>query len=260
MPRLFFFGTKCAVRVHVRQIQIGTSGWHYKHWLGNFYPAEMKAPEMLRHYLKFFDTVELNNTFYHLPAEASFEGWRRGTPADFRFAVKGSRFITHMKKLNDVEEATWRFLGRAEILGRKLGPILFQLPPNLKINLERLETFLRLLPKTHRYTFEFREKTWMHEETYDLLRSFNAAYCIYEIEYYQSPIIVTADWTYVRLHGPGSKYQGLYGKKGLQPWKQRIEQWRTELKGIYFYFDNDQAGYAAADAQMLNRMIAPAAS
>jgi uncharacterized protein YecE (DUF72 family) len=239
-----------------RQIHIGTSGWHYKHWLGKFYPADLKPADMLAHYVRQFDTVELNNSFYHLPAETTFEAWRKNTPAGFRFAVKGSRFITHMKKLGNVEEGTSRFIERVEILGRKLGPVLFQLPPKWKRNPERLRTFLQSLPRSHRYTFEFREPSWLDEEIYAILREFKAAFCIYELEFFQSPVVITADWTYVRLHGPGLKYQGRYGREGLKPWAELIEEWRRSLRQIYVYFDNDQSGYAARDALELKELVA----
>ena len=237
------------------RIFIGTSGWHYRHWLGNFYPAELPPSRMLEVYLQRFETVELNNSFYRLPTEDAFEKWRRSTPADFRFAVKGSRYITHMKKLGDPAENVELFLGRAEKLGRKLGPILFQFPPRWRSNPERLQSFVDVLPKKHRYTFELRETSWMNGEVYGILRSRNLAFCIYEIEYYQSPLEITADWTYIRLHGPGAKYQGLYGTKGLRPWARRIETWAKSLKEIYVYFDNDQAGYAPRDALTLKKML-----
>jgi uncharacterized protein YecE (DUF72 family) len=238
-----------------RQLFIGTSGWHYKHWLGNFYPEGTKAPEMLCHYLKSFDTVELNNSFYHLPSEAAFKAWRAATPARFLFAVKASRFITHMKKLGNVEEGVERFLTHATNLGPKLGPILFQLPPRWKKNAERLREFLSKLPANHRYVFEFREPSWLDAEIYDILMEFNVAHCIYELEYFQSPLEITADFTYVRLHGPGLKYQGRYGDEGLQPWVERISLWKESLRQIFVYFDNDQEGYAAADALRLKELL-----
>ena len=210
---------------------------------------------MLAYYVERFDTVELNNSFYHLPSEAAFEGWRRSTPPGFTFAVKGSRFITHMKKLKDGEQSLPNFIPRAELLAEKIGPILFQLPPHWKLNLERLEEFLSLLPPAHRYTFEFREHSWLTDETYSSLRNHNAAFCIYELDRFLSPLIISADWSYVRLHGPGAKYQGKYGRKGLQPWADWIREQRESLKAIYVYFDNDQAGYAVEDALMLKEMV-----
>src|SRR5688500_17854487 len=161
------------------QIHVGTSGYSYKHWIGRYYPADLKPSEWLRFYLKDFDTVELNNTFYQLPSEETFDNWRRSTPRDFLFAVKGSRFLTHMIKLKDAGRGLTNFMPRAERLRGKLGPVLWQLPPGWKVNVERLEEFLALLPREHRYTFELRNHTWMTEEVYAVLRKYNAAFCIY---------------------------------------------------------------------------------
>ncbi|MBV9436674.1 MAG: DUF72 domain-containing protein [Acidobacteria bacterium] len=236
-------------------IRIGTSGWHYKHWLGNFYPAKCPASKMLAHYYEQFDTVELNNSFYMLPKIESLECWREATPKNFEFAIKASRFLTHNKKLKEPENALNNFLPRAEALGKKLGPILFQLPPKWRINLERLEEFLTALPTYHRYTFEFREPSWLVDEVYELLRRHNAAFCVYELAGFHSPIEVTADWTYIRLHGPGGKYQGSYSDRVLRAWAERIANWNGKLKGCYIYFDNDQAGYAAANALRLKQLV-----
>ncbi len=237
-------------------IRIGCSGWHYRHWIGRFYPEKTPASKMLDLYIRSFDTVELNNSFYKLPKVETFECWKRATPKDFLFAVKASRFITHNKKLKDPQNALDNFLPRAEVLGRKLGPILFQLPPRWRINLERLEEFLAMLPRYHRYTFEFREPSWETEETYALLRRYNAAYCIYQLAGYHTPVHLTADWTYIRLHGPtGRKYQGSYERKTLREWARRIVDWSHELKAIFVYFDNDDSGYAAHNALELKQLV-----
>jgi uncharacterized protein YecE (DUF72 family) len=237
------------------EIRIGTSGYHYKHWVGRYYPAGIRAAEMLSYYLRDFDTVELNNTFYQLPNETTFEAWRKGTPHHFLFAVKGSRFISHMIKLKDPERGLVNFLPRAERLRWKLGPILWQLPPRWNLNVERLETFLSLLPRKHRYTFELRNQTWMTDEVYALLRRYNASFC-YELAGYQSPIEITADWTYIRLHGPTElKYQGSYSDEQLATWARRIRKWARSMKAIYVYFDNDDSAYAVQNALTLKRML-----
>lgn len=237
-------------------LRIGTSGYHYKHWVGRYYPAGIKSGDMLAHYLRDFDTVELNNTFYQLPNETTFEAWRKNTPHDFLFAVKGSRFITHMIKLKDPQRGLTNFLPRAERLRWKLGPILWQLPPGWKVNLERLETFLQELPRTHRYAFELRNETWMTDDVLALLKKYNAAFCIYELAGYQSPIEVTADWTYIRLHGPTKfKYQGSYSDRQLEQWAERIRTWSKKMKAIYVYFDNDDSAYAVDNALTLKRML-----
>ncbi|HEX8170538.1 MAG TPA: DUF72 domain-containing protein [Thermoanaerobaculia bacterium] len=239
------------------EIRIGTSGYHYKHWLGRYYPAGTKSSDMLAHYLRDFDTVELNNTFYQLPNESTFDAWRKNTPHDFLYAVKGSRFLTHMIKLKDPERGLVNFMPRAERLRWKLGPILWQLPPGWKVNVERLEEFLRLLPREHRYTFELRNETWMTQQVYDVLRKYNAAFCIYELAGYHSPIELTADWTYIRLHGPTAfKYQGSYSDEQLAEWAARIKSWSRTLQAIYVYFDNDDSAYAVDNALTLKRMVA----
>jgi uncharacterized protein YecE (DUF72 family) len=237
-------------------IRIGTSGWHYKHWVGAFYPPRTPGSKMLAYYCGSFDTVELNNSFYHLPKKSSLESWRDSTPAGFCFAAKGSRFLTHMKKLKDPEQGLGRFLDAIEVLEHKLGPILFQLPPNWDLDLERLAKFFSFLPRHHRYAFEFRNASWSVPETYDLLARHNIAYCVFHLAGVHSPIEITADFAYVRLHGPGGKYQGSYSDTALGEWAERIRKWRRELKTIYVYFDNDDSGYAAQNALRLKELIA----
>lgn len=237
------------------EIRIGTSGWHYKHWRGAFYPADVSAMRMFAYYQRHFDTVELNNSFYRLPTEAAFDAWREATPKNFVFAVKASRFLTHRIKLKDPERALDNFLPRAERLGRKLGPILFQLPPKWNVNLERLEGLLELLPKKNRYAFEFRNPTWHTQAVHSTLQKHNAAFCIYELAGFSSAINVTADFAYVRLHGPGGKYQGSYSDDQLAAWAERVAKWSHKLKAIYIYFDNDQAGYAAQNAMRLKELV-----
>jgi len=238
-------------------VHIGTSGWHYKHWKGPFYPADLPSTKWLLYYVDRFDTVEINNSFYRLPAVTALELWCRQTPANFCFAVKASRYITHNRKLNDPQNAVDKFLTVIEKLERRLGSILFQLPPSWKVNVERLDEFLSGLPRGHRYVFEFRNETWNVPQVYQVLRRHNAAYCIYELAGFLSPIEVTADFTYVRLHGPGNKYQGDYSKKTLHTWANRISAWRNELKHIFVYFDNDESGFAAKNALELKQMVLP---
>ena len=241
-------------------VRIGTSGWHYKHWVGTYYPEACKPAQMLAHYLRDFDTVELNNSFYRLPTEQAFDCWRDATPANFRFAVKGSRFITHNKKLKDPENALENLLPRAEHLGEKLGVILWQLPPKWKKNVERLEEFLAALPRRHRYTFEFREPSWHADDVCAVLRRYNAAFCIYELAGFQTDFEITADFAYVRLHGPAAgKYQGSYTDAQLERWAERVAEWSRSLRAVYLYFDNDQHGYAAQNARTLKRMVLAAA-
>ena len=237
------------------KIFIGTSGWHYKHWKGTFYPANTSDAEQFDHYIQHFNTVEINNSFYKLPTPKTFTGWKQAAPARFIFSVKASRFITHMKKLKADRASIRKFFSSAGKLEEKLGPILFQLPPGWKINADRLDEFLRRLPAGHRYTFEFRNHTWYQEAVYTLLRQNNCAFCIYHLERHLSPLEVTADFVYVRLHGPGNKYQGSYTKRTLKKWADHCLEWQQEKKDVYVYFDNDQAGYAAFNALQLLQMI-----
>ena len=236
-------------------VRIGTSGWHYPHWRGPFYPPKFPAAKMLEFYARHFDTVELNNTFYRLPPESAAAEWRRGTPAGFVFAAKGSRFLTHMRKLKDAGPGIEHFFERIQPLGRKLGPIVFQLPPRWHVNAERLDAFLEALPRRRRYAFEFRDPTWHTPEIYGILRRHRAAFCIFEIGGFRSPVEITANFGYVRLHGPGGPYQGSYSRTELRNWTSRLREWECNLKSSYIYFDNDQAGFAANDALTLKQML-----
>jgi len=231
---------------------IGTSGWHYKHWRSAFYPEKLPVKEWLAFYSQHMDTVELNTTFYRLPPPGAAKQWRSTVPPAFCFAAKGSRFLTHMKKLRDPEVGVARFFERIEGLGSQLGPIVFQLPPQWPIDEARLSDFLDILPR-RRYAFEFRNATWETKAIYRLLARHNAAVCIFELDHYQSPLEITADFTYIRLHGPGGKYQGSYDDKTLHCWAKRIENWG--LTASYIYFDNDQAGYAVKNALRLREIL-----
>ena len=162
------------------EVRIGTSGWHYKHWIGTFYPPKTPASKMLSYYCQHFDTVELNNTFYRLPVRTGLENWRASTPKNFIFAAKGSRFLTHMKKLKDPEPGLAKYFERVEVLEDKLGPILFQLPPGWQADAERFENFIDALPAGHRYAFEFRNPTWDTQEIYSILRRKDIGYCIFQ--------------------------------------------------------------------------------
>jgi uncharacterized protein YecE (DUF72 family) len=236
-------------------IHIGTSGWHYKHWKGIFYPPGIKEAEQFKYYSGHFSTVEINNSFYKLPAPETFVEWKKAAPAGFVFAVKASRFITHMKKLNLDATGVHKFFSHAENLRKKLGPILFQLPPRWNLNAERLNTFISILPRGHRYAFEFRNQSWYCGEVYAILEKYNCAFCIYQLEHHLSPLQVTADFVYIRLHGPGNKYQGSYSASMLKKWADRFNRWRDEKKEVFVYFDNDQAAYAAKNAATLIKLV-----
>jgi len=237
-------------------IYIGTSGFHYAHWRGPFYPEKFPAARMLEFYAQHFDTVELNNTFYRLPVESGLEQWRASTPAGFRFAAKGSRYLTHMKKLTDTGPGIEKFFDRVDRLGKKLGPVVWQLPPWWEANAARLDAFLGALPPRHRYAFELRNPTWHNAEIYRILRRHNTAFCIFEIAGMFSGLELTANFTYVRLHGPEGAYQGKYSGRALREWAERALAWDRDLRAVYIYFDNDQAGYAAENALELKRLVA----
>jgi uncharacterized protein YecE (DUF72 family) len=240
----------------VARVHIGTSGWHYKHWLGVFYPEGTRASEMFQFYARSFDTVEVNNSFYRLPTATTFDNWREASPQNFCFAVKGSRFITHMKKLKDPKTSSEKFFHVADRLGEKLGPILFQLPPRWKLNVERFDEFLRALPGGHQYVFEFRDETWLVPEIYRLLRQHKAAFCIHDFADMKVPQEITAKFTYIRFHGPTSaKYFGSYSNRELSTWAERIKKWRRDLSSIYVYFNNDPEGAAVKNALTLKKLV-----
>lgn len=236
-------------------IRIGTSGWHYEHWQGVFYPDDLPPSGWLAWYARHFDTVEINRSFYRLPTLKAVQAWHDATPENFLFAVKGSRFITHMKKLKDPEAGIASFLPVLEPLAAKRGPVLFQLPPHWKCNPGRLAGFLEAWPAGIPCAFEFRDPSWHCPEIYSLLESYNSAFCIFDIGGFCSPPQITADFAYIRLHGPDGPYAGCYGRRELEQWAERIRSWR-ELRAVYVYFDNDQAGYAVRNALELKALLA----
>lgn len=238
-----------------QRIHIGTSGWSYDHWQELFYPPGLAANQRLGYYRQYFRTVEINSSFYSLPSPASLRNWYENVPDDFIFAVKASRYITHMKKLRDPQRAIKEFMSRVEVLRDKLGPILFQLPPRWHINVERLAAFLKVLPRDHRYAVEFRDPTWFSPQIYELLAKHSAAFCIFDLDRKLSPIEVTADFTYLRLHGPKGPYQGQYDDRTLHDWAESLDRWRREGRDVYCYFDNDEAAYAVQDATRLQDML-----
>ncbi|MBN2397463.1 MAG: DUF72 domain-containing protein [Deltaproteobacteria bacterium] len=237
------------------KIHIGTSGWHYNHWRGPFYPDAIASGDMLPYYAGKFHTVEINSSFYRLPKKSTLEMWKQAVPPDFVFAVKGSRYITHMKKLKDPSTGVPPLLDAVSVLGKQAGPLLFQLPPHWHSNPERLDTFLQFLPGDLRYAFEFRDPSWFSDEIYQILANRGAAFCIYHLAGYLSPKEVTADFVYVRLHGPGGAYQGRYDEAALSGWVGTFSTWQDQGKEIFCYCDNDEAGHAARDALRLKEKL-----
>jgi uncharacterized protein YecE (DUF72 family) len=237
------------------RIWIGTSGWHYKHWIGDFYPARFPPTKMLARYVKEFSTVEINNSFYRLPNEKTFRAWGQQVPSGFLFAVKASRFISHIKKLKDAADAVNLLLERSAALRNALGPILFQLPPQWKLNIERLGEFLSVLPDGHQFAMEFREPSWCTDSVYELLRGRNVALCLHDWMGMPWPEEITADFTYIRFHGSGQRYGGRYPDQALRIWADRIRDWKDRLSQVFVYFNNDTGGHAIRDARRLREML-----
>ena len=236
-------------------IYIGTSGWHYDHWRGVFYPSDLPPRRFLGFYGQVFGAVEVNSAFYRLPTAAAIQAWRQEVPPGFVFAVKASRLITHLKKLQGVEAALAAFLDRLSGLGPALGPILLQLPPRFHFQPARLETFLAGLPCGYRYAMELRDPTWLVPAASAILARHGVAFCIYDFAGRQSPLEVTSDFVYVRLHGPAGAYQGCYGDAALQTWARRLGEWAAGHRDVFCFFDNDEAGYAARNALTLQTLI-----
>jgi uncharacterized protein YecE (DUF72 family) len=210
---------------------------------------------MFSWYAHEFETVEINNSFYRLPEQKTFCRWKDVAPSGFVFAVKASRFITHIKRLKDAADSLDLLLSRAEPLGGSLGPILFQLPPRWRLNLERLADFLSVLPSRHRYAIEFRDDSWYVPRVYDLLHRSNIAFCIHDWHEMPCPQILTADFTYIRFHGSGIRYGGLYPEKQLQQWADRLRGWKSKLGAAYVYFNNDIGGHAIRNARSLRTLM-----
>ncbi|MFP4075013.1 MAG: DUF72 domain-containing protein [Halochromatium sp.] len=241
--------------------RIGTSGWSYDHWNGPFYPDDLPSERRLDAYARTFNGTEINNSFYQLPSEDSLVGWRDSVPDDFCFAVKASRYITHMKKLKDPAQGLTPLLERMSILGPKRGPLLFQLPPTWRFNPERLEQFLDALKEADddagRCAFEFRDQRWINDDSLALLERHHAAFCIYELDGYQTAPHLTADFVYLRLHGPNGPYRGSYSDQTLEQWAEALQGWADSGLDTYCWFDNDEAGYAPRNAQTLARLLEP---
>jgi uncharacterized protein YecE (DUF72 family) len=244
----------------VAQAFIGTSGWNYKHWWGGvFYAQELKPPQWLPFFAQHFDTVEINNSFYRLPSESAFERWREQVPKHFVFAVKASRFLTHIKRLKDPEEPLDLFFSRARLLGPAIGPVLFQLPPQFKADLERLEIFLTAL-RAHafgrriRAVIEVRDPSWLVAPVFDLLRRFNTALCF--ADWKEMPVAdpITADFIYVRRHS-GKAGNGNYGRSELNADVKRIQEWLRRNLDVYVYFNNDWEGYALKNARYVKARL-----
>ncbi|MHB1361279.1 MAG: DUF72 domain-containing protein [Thermoleophilia bacterium] len=236
------------------ELRIGTSGWNYSHWRQIFYPRGMKQAEWLTFYAQSFDTVEINTTFYRLPKPEYVENWAASVPEGFLFAVKGSRYLTHVKRLGDTGEPVERFFDLMSRFGEKAGPILWQLPPQMKLDGDRLAAFVSALPGGWRHAFEFRHPSWFCGEVYDILERAGAALVIGDHPDRPREVILTAGWTYLRFHY--GEEEGRYSSDQLQRWAGRIRDLTAEGADFYIYFNNDWRGYAINNARELGRMLA----
>jgi uncharacterized protein YecE (DUF72 family) len=241
-----------------RMCRVGCSGWNYASWRGRFYPPDLSTVRWLEYYGTRFDTVEINNTFYRLPDRATCAAWRRQVPPPFVFAVKASRFLTHMKRLLDPKEPITRLFSSVAGLGRQRGPVLYQLPATLKLDLPRLDRFLRLLPRTtatRRHVVEFRDPSWYVAETFDLLRRRRVALCLHDklgsaiSQPYVGPFV------YVRFHGASGRYHGSYSRRQLERWAHRLAEQTHMGRPAFAYFNNDPDAVATANALTLREMI-----
>ena len=236
-------------------IHVGCSGWVYKHWRGILYPEGLPQRLWFDRYAQDFDTVEINNSFYRLPSGDTFQKWRDQAPPGFCYAVKANRFLTQAKKLKECEEPLERMMTAVRRLGDRLGPMLYQLPPTLKLNLDRLRDFLEIVPRDVTNVFEFREKSWYVPETYDLLDRYGASFCVHDMPGSTSERVAVGAAAYVRFHGGEGKYWGRYSDERLLSWSDWILGQARQGRQVWCYFNNDIHGHAIHDAQTLKSMI-----
>lgn len=236
-------------------VRIGCSGWVYPHWRGDFYPEKLPVKRWFEFYAEQFDTVEINNSFYRLPKAETFEAWRKQAPPGFRYTVKANRFLTQAKKLKDCAEPIARMMAPVRALGEALGPILYQLPPRFRVNLDRLDEFLGLLPKDVTHVFEFREKSWLTEEMLAVLDRHGVSFCTHDMPGLESPRWAVGPIAYVRFHGGQGKYWGRYSDEALLGWAGWIAEQARGGRDVWAYFNNDIGGAAIHDALTLKAMV-----
>jgi uncharacterized protein YecE (DUF72 family) len=252
----------------MREVYIGTSGFSYPHWRDVFYPRALPQKDWFEYYVKYFDTVELNVSFYRLPKKETFANWRKRAgktclPAGkFVFAIKGSRYITHVKRLKDCQDAVKRFFENAKAIRtqnakrKTQNAILWQLPPRMKANSERLEEFLSILPAQWRHAFEFRHESWLSKEIFEAFKEYKAAIVFQDFPDWPVTEEVTADFVYLRFHGKTHLYTSGYSKEELKKWSRKIDKWMNRGLDVYAYFNNDALGYAVENAQTLKELVA----
>ena len=236
-------------------VRIGTSGWEYADWKGTFYPADLRRERWLEFYASRFDTVELNASFYRLPDASVFESWAKRAPDGFVFAVKASRYLTHIRRLREPDEALSRLWTRARGLGPHLGPVLYQLPPRWLPNLERLEAFLRAIP-TAPQAIEIRDRRWYRPDVLAAIQAAGVTVCLHDMPESAPPPRANGPFVYVRFHGAGQRYGGSYASDVLGTWADRMSRWSRAGLPVWAYFNNDIDGHAVRDAQRLREMVA----
>lgn len=235
--------------------RVGCSGWNYKSWRGRFYPRDLPAAKWLQFYATRFNTVEINNSFYRLPERTTFENWRAQVPASFLFAVKASRFLTHMKRLLEPEEPLARMFERVSGLGRRAGPVLYQLPPSLALDLPRLDRFLRALPRARLHVVEFRHPSWYVPQTFELLMRRRVALCLHDKAGSAISEPAVGPFVYVRFHGASGRYHGSYSRSHLERWAHTLAEHVRGGRRVFAYFNNDVDAAATANAATLREML-----
>jgi uncharacterized protein YecE (DUF72 family) len=238
------------------RILIGTSGWHYESWRGPFFPKDLLIKDQLQYYASQFETAELNGVFYRTPTEEAVKTWREQTGKEFVFAWKASKFITHWKRLSEKSVNSLELLeSRLSLLGNKAGPVLFQLPPNFAADADRLAAFFKLLSRKRRYSFEFRHPSWYDAPIFRLLSKQNVSLCLSDHHDAPAPWRRTADFVYVRGHGPQGRYKDHYPPDTLKEWARCIRSWKRQGCDVFVYFDNDQKSAAPSDALKLESLL-----
>jgi uncharacterized protein YecE (DUF72 family) len=235
--------------------RIGCSGWEYKHWRGDFYPLSIARTAWFAHYAGIFDTVEINNTFYRLPEQSTFRAWAGRAPAGFVYAVKASRFLTHMKKLKEPEEPLDRLFDRMKPLRDHLGPILYQLPPGWKLDRDRLEHFLQALPERFRHAVEFRDPSWYADDVMRMLERYGVALCLHDMRGSETVRQRVGPFVYVRFHGSSERYGGSYSDTRLREWARWLVAEQHAGADVYAYFNNDVGGHAPRNALTLRNLM-----
>jgi len=238
-------------------IRVGCSGWSYDHWVGLFYPEDAKRKDYFSYYSKYFDTVEVNSTFYRLPFKNFVLGWVNKAPKGFLYSIKVNRRVTHLKRLRNAEEDLENFLRRLDPLRerRLLGPLLFQLPPGLHFDIKLLEEFLSSLPDGYRFTIEFRHKSWLKEEVYDLLEEYKVAFCIVSSPKLPDVVRITANFSYIRMHGKERWYDYCYSDEELRKWAEIVSKMHNDGYDVFMYFNNDPNAYAVRNALKMKELL-----